>query len=105
MDKPGKIRHNKQSKLRRAWHENAYVDSHNEFAQTQFRYGAQPGVYTQTLTDTLYYKLHEITLNGLITGKTYYYRFSHTDRSGNLFQSGEYRFVVNVSVYLPLVKK
>ncbi len=77
----------------------------NEFAQTRFRYGAQSGVYTQTLTDTLYYKLHEITLNGLITGKTYYYRFNHTDRSGNLFQSGEYRFVVNVSVYLPLVKK
>ena len=28
----------------------------NEFAQTRFRYGAQSGVYTQTLTDTLYYR-------------------------------------------------
>jgi hypothetical protein len=74
----------------------------NEFAQTRFRYGAQPGVYTQTLTDTLYYKLHEITLNGLIIGKT------HTIGSAipiaAISSRAEYRFVVNVSIYLPLVR-
>jgi hypothetical protein len=78
---------------------------HATIAQTLFRYGAQPGVYTQTLTDTLYFKLHEITLNKLITGKTYYYRLNNIDRSSNMFQSMEYRFVVNVLTYLPLVKK
>lgn len=77
----------------------------NEFATTIFSYGIQPGVYAQTITDTLYYRLHEFTLTGLTPGTRYYYRATHTDRSGNIFQSVEYSFVAKISVYLPLIKK
>lgn len=77
----------------------------NEFATTVFEFGAQSGLYTQTITDTLFNKLHEVTLSGLTAGRTYYYRFHHTDRSGNPFHGAEYNFVVQVPVYLPLVRK
>ncbi len=77
----------------------------NEFATTIFKYGVQTGVYTQTITDTLFYKLHEFTLTSLTPGHRYYYQVTHTDRSGNVFQSAEYNFVAMVSVYLPLVRK
>jgi len=77
----------------------------NEFATTVFEFGVSSGVYTQTITDTLFYKLHEVTLSGLTAGRTYYYRFRHSDRSGNPFQGAEYTFVVKVPVYLPLVRK
>ena len=75
----------------------------DEFATTVLKYGSQPGNYTHTLTDTLYFKLHEFTLTALTPGQRYYFRADHTDRSGNVFQSQEYNFVARVSVYLPLV--
>jgi hypothetical protein len=77
----------------------------DEFASTVLEYGAETGVYTQTISDNLYYKLHEFTLTGLTPGQRYYYRMQHTDRSGNTFQSQEYNFVVMQSVYVPLVRK
>ena len=77
----------------------------NEFAATTLRYGVQPGIYTQTITDTLYYKLHEFTVSGLTIGARYYYRIVNTDRSGNGFQSQEYNFTVPSFVYLPLIRR
>ena len=77
----------------------------NEFATTVLKYGDQPGVYSHTVTDTLYFKLHEFTLTGLTPGQRYYYRATHTDRSGNVFQSVEYFVDAKTSVYLPLVRK
>jgi hypothetical protein len=77
----------------------------NEFATTVLKYGVQLGNYTDTLTDTLYFKLHEFTLTGLTPGARYYYQIAHTDRSGNVFQSVEYNFVAKFLVYLPLVRK
>ncbi len=77
----------------------------NEYATTLFRYGTQSGAYTKTMTDTLYFKLHEFTLTGLTPGRRYFYRVQHADRSGNVMQSQEYNFVAKSFVFLPLVKK
>lgn len=77
----------------------------DEYATTVLKYGTQSGSYTHTLTDTLYFKLHDLTLTGLTPGMRYYYQAAHTDRSGNVFQSTEYSFVARTAVYLPLVRK
>lgn len=77
----------------------------NEFATTVLKYGIQPGNYTHALTDTLYFKLHEFTLTGLISGQRYYYRITHADRTGNVFQSAEYFVDAKSLVFLPMVRK
>ena len=85
----------------------------NEFARVDFSYGTQPGVYTHTFSDPLYYTSHQITLSGLAAGVTYYYRVTNTDRSGNAIQSGERSFTVRVPtptptsrvVYVPFVRR
>ena len=76
-----------------------------EFVTPVLKYGAQPGNYTHTVTDTLYFNLHEFTLTGLTSGQRYYYRITHADRSGNIFQSAEYFVDAKSSVFLPLVRK
>jgi hypothetical protein len=77
----------------------------DEFAASSLEYGTQSGAYTETVTDTLYRKLHEVTLTGLTTGRTYYFRLRNTDRSDNTGVSSEHSFTVHVPVYLPLVVK
>lgn len=77
----------------------------DEFANSVVRYGTQPGVYTQTITDPLYVKGHAITLAGLTPGTTYYYRVRSTDQSGNIAESSERSFTATISLYLPLIKK
>jgi len=77
----------------------------DEFATSTLKYGTQSGAYTQTITDPLYYKLHELSLTGLTPGTTYYYRVRSTDRSGNMAESQERSFTATISVYLPLIKK
>jgi len=76
----------------------------DEFATSAVLYGTQPGVYSQTVSDPLYAKRHEITLIGLIAGITYYYQVRSTDRSGNTYTSSENRFTAQGVVYLPLVQ-
>ena len=75
----------------------------DEFATSDVLYGIQPGVYTGTESDPLYVKQHEITLPGLVSGITYYYKTRSTDRSGNTTTSSEYSLTTQVFVYLPLV--
>jgi len=75
----------------------------DEFATSAVLYGTQTGVYTDTVSDPLYTKQHEITLPGLTMGTTYYYKVRSTDRSGNTVTSSEYSFTAQVFVYLPVV--
>lgn len=75
----------------------------DEFANSTVRYGIQTGVYTGTVSDPLYVKLHEIVLPELASGMTYYYQVSSTDRSGNTVTSSENSFSSQESIYLPLV--
>lgn len=76
-----------------------------EYVTTVLKYGAQSGNYTYTVTDPLYFNLHEFTLTGLTSGQRYYYRITHADRTGNVFQSAEYFVDAKSSVFLPLVRK
>jgi PKD repeat protein len=68
--------------------------STNEFANSLARYGTRSGVYTNAVSDTLYYKRHEVVLIGLAPGTTYYYQVSSTDRDGNTATSSENSFVL-----------
>ncbi|MBI5565392.1 MAG: fibronectin type III domain-containing protein [Chloroflexi bacterium] len=62
----------------------------NEYADGAVLYGTLAGVYTRTVSNPLYFKLHTFTLNGLRFGIDYHYVVSDTDRSGNSFLSPEY---------------
>lgn len=62
----------------------------DEFAGGAVLYGTQAGVYTQTVSDPHYFKLHAITLTGLTIGTPYHYEVRNVDRSGNIFLSSEY---------------
>ena len=77
----------------------------DEFADSEVIYGTQPGVYSQTVSDPLYTKQHRVTVTGLTSGPTYYYKVRSTDRSGNTTMSSEYSFSTQRYVYLPLVIK
>lgn len=70
----------------------------NEFATSELRYGTQSGNYTDTVTDALYYRQHELETHILTVGTTYYYRVRSTDINGNTAQSPERQFTV-VDVY------
>ena len=76
----------------------------DEFADSQVIYGTQPGLYPQTVINTLYTKQHRIIL-GLTSGATYYYKVRSTDRSGNTTWSSENSFSAQLYVYLPLVMR
>jgi len=75
----------------------------DEYADTTLRYGTQPGVYIETVSDPLYYKRHEVALTDLTLGTTYYYQISSTDRSGNTADSPEYSFTAGIYLRLPLI--
>ncbi len=77
----------------------------DEFATSTVFYGTQPGVYPQTVSNPLYTKHHKITLIGMASGVTYYYKVRSTDRSGNTTTSMEHSFSTQRYVYLPLVIK
>ncbi|MCB9135576.1 MAG: fibronectin type III domain-containing protein [Anaerolineales bacterium] len=77
----------------------------NEFSTSTLKYGTQSGSYPQILTDDTYQKLHQVTISGLTTGTTYYYRIVSTDRSGNVTQSAEKTFVVLSFLFLPSVTR
>jgi hypothetical protein len=79
----------------------------DEFTTSTVEYGSQPGTYSQSVTDELFNKQHEIVLSGLTVGESYYYRITDTDRSGNSTRSSEYSFTVTVTsyVYLPAIMR
>jgi len=64
----------------------------NEFATSVVHYGAQSGAYSKTESDSRYVKQHQITLEGITPGKTYYYQLQSTDQSGNIATSAEHSF-------------
>lgn len=86
----------------RAWG-GAIAWATDEFATGTVLFGIQTGTYTGTVSNPLYVKQHEITLPGLESGMTYYYKVRSTDRSGNIATSSEYSFTAQISIYLPLV--
>jgi len=73
----------------------------DEFADSEVVYGGRSGQYTQTVSDPLYAKYHELVLTGLMQG-TYYYRVRSTDRSGNTATSSERSFTL-ACIYMPVV--
>ncbi len=77
----------------------------DEFATSAVLYGTQPGVYTQTVSDPLYVKQHEITLTGLTPRTTYYFIVRGADRSGNPTDSAEYHFTTTSPIYFPLIRR
>ena len=77
----------------------------NELATSSLHFGTQSGVYTQTISNTLFKRLHEVTIAGVKSSTKYYYYVSNTDRSGNSSQSQEYIFTPTTFVYLPLTRQ
>ncbi len=75
----------------------------NEYTTSVLNYGVESGVYTQSVSDNIYKKQHEIALGSLISGETYYFQILDTDRSGNTVQSGEHSFTKSAPVYLPMI--
>ncbi len=66
----------------------------DEFATSTVLYGTQSGAYSETVSDPLYVKQHEITLSELVPGTTYYYVVRSTDRSDNTATSAEQSFLI-----------
>ena len=81
--------------------------STNEFARCITNYGSQPGNYTQTISNALYYQSHRLTLQNLTQGATYFVQFTCTDQSRNTSTSPELSFtmIVEQRVWLPLIQK
>ena len=79
----------------------------NEYALCSISYGLNSDSYTHTLDEDLYNKDHDLTLRGLVSGETYYYRITCTDRAGNTGQSAEYTFDIAAVQYqyIPLIIK
>jgi len=65
--------------------------------------GATPGNYTMVVGSRLYAKQHEVTLTGLMPGRTYYFVVWGADLSGNQAQTGEYQARAIAKIYLPAV--
>lgn len=79
----------------------------NEFAICTLAYGTTSGNYKNYLPEALYGLSHEVILDNLTIGVTYYYRISCTDQSENTGQSGENTILVTEKnyIYLPLLNK
>ncbi len=77
----------------------------DQYATSLVTYGLQPRNHTQTISDTLYSKIHQITLTDLMSEAIYYYQIRGTNRSGNNFISEERYFIAANLTYLPLLLK
>lgn len=77
----------------------------NEFADSAVLLGTQSGIYTQTVSDPLFVKQHEITLIALQAGTIYYYKVHSTDLSGNTATSAERTLRAQAFMYLPLIAR
>jgi len=67
----------------------------NEQADGQVVYGTTPGSYTSswpTVPDSTLSTSHNISLSGLTSGATYYYRVKSKDAAGNQSTSNEFTF-------------
>ena len=79
----------------------------DEFTTVVLRYGTAAGSYSQETADPLFAKAHRLRLTDLQPGVTYYFKFTNTDRSGNVSESGEYALTLQVVryLYLPAVRR
>lgn len=64
----------------------------NENANSRVDYGTVSGVYVFSASNTPYVLSHNVLLNGLASGTTYYYRVKSFDIAGNDATSSEYTF-------------
>jgi len=70
----------------------------NELADSRVIYRGEPGVPSQAVENPLYTLEHKITLSGLQTRTTYYFKVLSTDRSGNTATTPEQTFYVASAV-------
>jgi hypothetical protein len=77
----------------------------DEFADSAVLYGTQSGNLSQTVSDPLYAKQHEMTLTGLTAGVAYYYRVRSVDRSGNVALSQERVLQGQSLLFVPLIRR
>jgi hypothetical protein len=75
----------------------------DEVATSTIEYGTQSGVYPHRVSNPLFTRTHEITLTGLVSGQTYYYRVSSTDRNENTTTGVERSLIGQSTVSLPIV--
>ncbi len=64
----------------------------SEDTTTLLKYGTATGVYTETITDSVFKTQHTINLTNLIEGTTYYYQIEATDSGNQTTVSMEYSF-------------
>jgi hypothetical protein len=77
----------------------------DEYANSVVECGTESGTYTMTFSDTLYVKVHAVTLTGLTPETTYYCRISSADLSGNTYQSQAFSFKQSVRAPATLTKR
>jgi hypothetical protein len=77
----------------------------DEFADSAVLYGTQSGNLTQTISDPLYVKQHQMTLTGLASGVAYYYQVRSVDRSGNVALSQERVLQGQSMLFVPLIRR
>ncbi len=77
----------------------------DEFADSAVLYGAQSGNLSQTASDPLYVKQHQVTLTGLASGATYYYRVRSVDLSGNVALSQERVLQGQSFLFVPTIQR
>ena len=79
----------------------------NEFADSAVECGTNSGVYTISISNTLFVMQHSILVSGLSPDVEYFCRVSSKDLSGNLGISNEFSFVqARISyIFLPLIIK
>ena len=77
----------------------------NEFATSTVLYGTVSGNLTQNASDPLFVREHQVTLTGLTSGATYYYRVRSVDLSGNVAQSQERVLRSQTFLFVPLIRR
>lgn len=77
----------------------------NEFADSAVLYGTQSGNLSQTASDPLYVKQHQVTLTGLASGVTYYYGVRSVDLSGNVVLSQERVLPEQTFLFVPAIQR
>ena len=79
----------------------------NEFADSAVECGTNSGVYTISISNTLYVWQHSILVTGLSPDVEYFCRVSSKDQSGNLAIINEFTFIQarKINLYLPLILK